>query len=307
MARARKRWYGVVAFRSIFGVLLGTVMIPTLLLTSVGIITLALWRETFDIVFGVLILSFSAASIVGGILATVLVGRSARRAGQQSDLVSTVSHELKTPLTSIKMFAETLLLGHAREEAERRECLEHIVKEAERLSVLVERLLDVRRMEEGLKTFARKPVVIATVVHDAVRSQVPLLKERGVAVPTSVEDGLPTVTGDHEALVSALANLVQNALVHGGGSVDVRARRDGKSVLLVVEDQGPGIPRRAMRRIFERFYRTGEKLSPSTGGMGIGLSLVKEIVEAHGGGVDVQSQEGRGSKFTIRLPADTQE
>jgi two-component system phosphate regulon sensor histidine kinase PhoR len=299
--RGQDRWYGVVRFRSIFGVLLGTVILPTAAITAVGVLIVAFWREDFDLAFGVVTLSFSVVGIVGGIIATVLVARSARRAGEQSDFVWSVSHELKTPLTSIRMFAETLLLDRAGDEAERRECLEHIAREAERLGILVERLLDVRRMEAGDRVFADEPVEVRDLVQRAVDSQVPLMKERGAAVHVHLADRLPALRGDREALVSALANLIENAIRHGGGAVTVRARCQNRQLLLDVEDHGPGIPRLALQRIFEKFYRVNPALSRKEGGLGIGLALVRQIAEAHGGAVDVHSVLGKGSTFTLRL------
>lgn len=310
MSRSHERWYGVVAFRSIFGVLVGTVIIPTCLLTSVGILQLVLWRESFDLAFGVLVLSFSVASIAGGIVAAVLLRRSALRAGAQGHFISSVSHELKTPLTSIKLFADTLLLGRVTSEAEKRECLEHIAREAERLYGLVERLLDLRRMEEGVRVYDARPILVDELVEAAMRSQMALLEERGVAVRVATLHGIPRIVGDFEALVSALANLVQNAVLYGGegGLVELRARRAQDEVRLEVEDHGPGIPRRAIRFIFDRFYRGKVTLSPRAGGLGLGLALVREIAQAHGGDVEVYSQEGKGSTFVLRLPmapADT--
>lgn len=301
-ARGSDRWYGVVRFRSIFGVLLGTVILPTVAITAVGVLILVFWREDFDLAFGVVTLSFSVVGIVGGIIATVLVARSARRAGEQSDFVWSVSHELKTPLTSIRMFAETLLLDHAADETERKECLEHISREAERLATLVERLLDVRRMEAGERVFANEPIVVKELVGRAMDSLVPLMKGRGAAVRLQLADRLPDLCGDPEALVSALANLIENAIRHGGGSVVVRARQHNRLVLLEVEDHGPGIPRLALQRIFEKFFRVNPALSRKEGGLGIGLALVRQITEAHGGSVDVHSVVGKGSTFTLRLP-----
>jgi len=300
-ARGEDRWYGVVRFRSIFGVLLGTVILPTAIISAVGVLIVVFWRDDFDLAFGVVVLSFSVTGIVGGIIATILVARSARRAGEQSDFVWSVSHELKTPLTSIRMFAETLLLDRAGDEAERRECLEHIARESERLGTLVERLLDVRRMEAGDRVFADEEVDVRQLVQRAVDSQVPLMKERGAAVHVHVDERLPALRGDPEALVSALANLIENAIRHGGGAVTVRARIQTRHVLLEVEDRGPGIPRLALQRIFERFYRVNPALSRKEGGLGIGLSIVRHIVEAHGGSVDVHSVVGKGSTFTLRL------
>lgn len=301
-ARGRDRWYGVVRFRSIFGVLLGTVILPTAAISAVGVLIVVFWREDFDLAFGVVTLSFSVVGIVGGIIATVLVGRSARRAGEQSDFVWSVSHELKTPLTSIRMFAETLLLDRAGSEAERRECLEHIARESERLGTLVERLLDVRKMEAGDRVFVDEPIAVRAIVERAVSSQVPLMKERGAAVRVNVAEELPALCGDPEALVSALANLIENAIRHGGGKVAVRARLSNRMMLLEVEDHGPGIPRLALRRVFEKFFRVNPALSRKEGGLGIGLAIVRQIAEAHGGSVDVYSILGKGSTFTLRLP-----
>lgn len=301
----RARWYGVVRFRSIFGVLLGTVILPTVALTVVGILTLVFWRADFDVAFGIITLSFSVAVIVGAILATVLVQRSARRAGEQSDFVWSVSHELKTPLTSIRMFAETLLHGLVTSEEERRECLEHIAREADRLSILVERLLDVRKMEAGERIFADETLSVPDVVERAVDSLVPLMKERTISVGVSVSGPIPPLRGDREALVSAVTNLLENAIRYGGGrgsSVAVRVRAQNRVVSVEVEDFGPGIPRLALQRIFDKFYRVNPALSRQEGGLGIGLALVRQIVEAHGGTVTVQSQVGKGTVFTVRMP-----
>ena len=302
-ASRRGRWYGVVRVRSIFAVLFGTVMLPTFLLSLVGILTLVFWRATFDVAFGILILSFSAASIFGGVVATLLVRLSAQRAGAQSDFVSNVSHELRTPLTSIRMFADTLLSGAVKDEDERIECLRHIATETARLSQLVERLLDVRRMEQGKRLFAEVPVDIEDVVHAAAQSQVRWLKERNISLNVNVDPGLPKITGDREALVTAVANLLENAIWHGGAdkTIRLRAQKERAELLVVVNDEGPGIPRRALRRIFESFYQV-EGDRRSKGGLGLGLTFVRQIAEAHGGNVVAASQEGCGSEFTLRLP-----
>jgi len=243
--------------------------------------------------------------LLGGILRTAQVmRREAQLARLKTDFVSRVSHELRTPLTSIRMFTETLLLGRAPEEAAQRECLETIGRESERLSRMVERILDFARMEAGRKAYRITPTPVRETLEVALAACRPLLEERGMQLSTTIPAALPPVAADPDALVEVVINLVSNAVKFStpGGEVSLHVEAAAGMLALGVRDHGVGIPRAEQARIFERFYRAEQASTEKTSGSGLGLSLVRHIVEAHGGTVTVDSAPGRGSVFTVRWP-----
>jgi signal transduction histidine kinase len=252
---------------------------------------------------------------LGALVVLVLVGafvtlgsasREIRLSRLQTDFVSSVSHELRTPLTSIQMFVETLQSGRLRDPARIRECLDLIGQETERLSRRIERVLGWARMEAGRRIYEFEPVPARAIVEEAiqaVRSQT-LLDEPEIAV--EIPEDLPDVHGDRDALVEAVVNLLQNAVRYTPAPrrIAVRAAARGHKVALSVEDNGPGIAARHRKRIFEKFYQADNLLaSPSTGrGTGLGLAIVRAVVRAHGGTIDLDTEVGAGSRFTIWLP-----
>jgi signal transduction histidine kinase len=240
-----------------------------------------------------------------GIGRTVLVMiRETRLSRLKTDFVSSVSHELRTPLTSIRMFTETLLLGRVKSKEEERECLETIGQETERLSRLVERILDFSRMEAGRKAYRFKPENIKNLVGAAVAACKPMIEKDGFEVSTQIPDDLPEPSVDHDAMVEVLINLLSNAIKYSPDDrrVEIAAAKDNGFVDLSVTDRGVGIPRTDHKRIFEKFYRVDNRLSAEVAGSGLGLSLVQYIVKAHGGEIRVDSMPGRGSTFRVRLP-----
>jgi signal transduction histidine kinase len=243
------------------------------------------------------------AASTGGALLGRAVLQQLRLSRLQTDFVSNVSHELRTPLTSIRMFVETLQDGRVSDPEKVRECLDIVAAETERLSRKIERVLGWARMEAGRRVFQVEecsPVDLVGRALAAFRAQ-DLQSETPVTV--DVPGDLPRVQADPEAIAEALLNLLGNARKYGGENVRVKVtgRADPRWVSLVVADDGPGIPLHERVRIFDKFYRADSLLSRRTEGSGLGLSIVRAIVQAHGGKVDVDSEEGKGARFTVRL------
>jgi signal transduction histidine kinase len=222
----------------------------------------------------------------------------------KSTLVSNVSHELKTPLALIRLFSETLELGRTGDPAKEKEFLRVIHKESERLSHLIDNVLDMNRIEQGQKTYRMEPTDLSGVVRgtlDAYRFQ---LQQEGFRLETAITEDLPPIVADGDAMTQALLNLMENAIKYSAGTKVLRVeleRRDGEAVISV-EDRGIGIPAREQERIFDMFYRVEKGLVHSVKGSGLGLSLVKHIVDAHRGRITVASRPGEGSRFSIHLP-----
>ena len=251
------------------------------------------------------VLALLVLVLVVGIAGTVWVmARETRLSRLKTDFVSSVSHELRTPLTSIRLFTETLLLGRAQSVDEQQEFLTIISHESERLSRLVERILDFSRMEAGRKSYAFQPVDLPELVEAAVLACRSLIEEREVRLRREVPGDLGPIEANRDALVEVLINLLSNAAKYSpvGSEVIVSARRVEDWLELSVSDQGIGIARADQQRIFDKFYRVETPLTSEVSGSGLGLSLVRYIVEGHGGQVWVDSALGRGSRFTVRLP-----
>jgi signal transduction histidine kinase len=225
----------------------------------------------------------------------------ARLSRLKTDFVSLVSHELRTPLTSIRMFIETLALGRVNDPSQTQAVLELLQKETERLSAMIERVLDWARLESGRQRY-RKGRLTPREIVDAFRAQ---RLDSQVQLSCAVAETLPAVEGDREALAGALLNLLHNAYKYSGAEkrIELRAGMHNGGVDIEVEDHGVGIAKRDRKRVFERFYRVDNLLTRQTEGSGLGLSISRRIVEAHGGRLTVRSELGKGSTFTIRLPA----
>jgi two-component system phosphate regulon sensor histidine kinase PhoR len=202
------------------------------------------------------------------------------------------------------MFTETLLLDRVSDENERRECLQIIGTESERLSRLVERILDFSRMEAGRRAYRLVPTRVDDVVDAAVTACRPLAEEKGFEIERIIPDDLPQVPLDRDAMVEVLINLLSNAIKYSPEhkQVTVSAQVDEQRLRLSVADKGMGIPRAEQKRIFDRFYRVAAPLASEVSGSGLGLSLVRYIVKGHGGEVHVDSTPGKGSTFTVVIP-----
>ena len=241
--------------------------------------------------------------IVGG-LATRAVGRQIRLNEMKNDFIATVSHELKTPLASMRVLVDTLLEGNVRDQAQANEYLRLTVKENERLSRMIENFLTFSRMERNKMAFSivdARPAAIASDALEAVKTK---FAAHNCHLTVDIADDLPELQADHDAMVTVLVNLLDNACKYTTDDkrVMLRIYPDDGVVCFAVSDNGIGLARRHLRKIFDRFYQVDSSLTRKTEGCGLGLSIVKFVVDAHKGKIIVESKRGQGSTFTVRLP-----
>jgi signal transduction histidine kinase len=294
--------------------------------------------------FGALILFSALAALIGLVAAWRAFHRQLQLSEMKSNFVASVSHELRAPIASVRLMAESLERGKVCEPAKQNEYFRFIGQESRRLSSLIENVLDFSRIEQGRKQYEFEPTDLPALVRQSAKIMEPNAAERQIGLqlelgdfPAANSDAQPVLDG--RAIQQALINLLDNAIKHSrpGQTVtlgvevsSIQPRDDGQPqqesnhppiqhsnpippnsgdshhasrILLYVEDAGEGIPASEHERIFERFYRLGSELRRETQGIGIGLSIVKHIVEAHDGRILVRSAPGQGSRFTIELPA----
>jgi signal transduction histidine kinase len=257
-----------------------------------------------------LILAALSLLMVGGMFLTYRnLAREFALAKLKSDFVSNVSHELRTPLALIRLYAETLELGRISNPAKRQEYYEIIRKESERLTSLINNILDFSRIESGKKEYSFRETDVADLVRTTLESYRFEIEQNGFQFEQKIDNDLPQVWVDREAIARSLLNLVNNAVKYSATDkyLGVNLYRNNGGVNLEVVDHGIGIPAKEQHKIFEKFYRVGDPLVHNTKGSGLGLSLVRHIVQAHGGEVGVESEPGQGSKFIITLPVQTTE
>jgi signal transduction histidine kinase len=232
------------------------------------------------------------------------VAREAKLAELKSGFVSNVSHEMKTPLSLIRVFAETLELGRVTDPSKLREYYRVIHNESRRLTQLIENVLDFARMEAGLKKYQFANGDVARIVSDVLRPYEGHIRSSGFTLSIELEESMPAAPVDSEAISQAVLNLVDNAVKYSSDRkhLSIRVWKNKDEVAIQVADQGIGIPESEHLRIFEKFYRVNTGLVHDTKGNGLGLTLTNHVVEAHGGRIEVESLPGSGSRFTIFLP-----
>ena len=246
----------------------------------------------------ILVIAAFAAAIAGHI------GRQMKLTRLKNDLIATVSHELKTPLASMRVLVDTLLEGNVRDDRQAREYLELIAKENVRLSRLIDNFLTFSRMERNKRAFDFADAAVGDIVTEAADAVRERFSSPGCSFVVEIAPDLPTVTADRDSLVTVILNLLDNAWKYSGSEkrIALRAFSEADALCIAVEDNGVGLSRRASKRIFDRFYQVDQSLSREARGCGLGLAIVKFIVNAHGGSVDVESEPGKGSTFTVKLP-----
>lgn len=265
--------------------------------------------RNIKLTLGLLIAVLLLAIGVGSWLIVADLNRQITLARQKTDFVSNVSHELKTPLTSIRMFSELLAEGRVSEPAKQRSYLAIIAAETARLTRLINNVLDFARMERGEKKYNFQPCDFAALVRETAESYRPNLEANGFKFSCHLPESPLTVKGDRDALAQVIVNLLSNAEKYSDSRKEVEVRLRGESNPLPylefsVSDRGLGVPRGAEQKIFEKFYRAHDSLSSGIQGSGLGLTLARQIARAHGGEVVYEPREGGGSCFSLRLPLE---
>jgi signal transduction histidine kinase len=246
-----------------------------------------------------------AVFLVFGMTLTVrTVSRELELATMKSDFVSTVSHEFKSPLTSIQQLAEMLQAGKIPSEERRQQYYDVLLEQIQRLSLLTDNILSLAQIDEGRREFDFDLVDLAPLLTDVVSTVQDRVRHEGFVIELNLAGGLPQVLADRRALAQAVTNLLDNAIKYSGEArrVLVGASVGPRALVISVTDFGIGIRKEDVSKVFERFYRGGDPLTRSVKGTGLGLTLVKDIVTAHHGTVSVESAPGRGSTFSILLP-----
>jgi signal transduction histidine kinase len=262
-----------------------------------------------NLVISFIILLFLSASITMIIISS---RRAAKLAAQQMEFVAGVSHEMRTPLAVICSAGENLADGVIDDRRQVRRYGALIESEGRRLSDMIEQALEFAGIQSGRKTYALRPVDLRCAIESALEASEPLMREGGFRIEKEIAADLPLVQADAAALSRSIQNLLSNAMKYSGESLWIRIKAEtvaterGLEAQVTVEDRGLGVEPSELKRIFEPFYRGREATEAQIHGSGLGLSLVKRIIEAHGGRVSVKSADGRGSAFTLHLPAAVQ-
>jgi len=262
---------------------------------------------TESIILGCLIALMVFAISVGGWLIGRDLNRQLALARQKTDFVSNVSHELKTPLTSIRMFSELLAEERVTDPGKQRAYLQIITAETARLTRLINNVLDFSRMERGEKKYNFRDADLVNIVRETAETYRPHLENCGFQMECAL-DGCPLpIRADADAIAQIIVNLLSNAEKYSNGEKKIiieASRRDGPLPCAEVKilDRGIGVPRSCSERIFEKFYRAHDSLSSGIQGSGLGLTLARQIARAHGGDVVYEPREGGGSIFALRLP-----
>jgi len=249
-------------------------------------------------------ISIGVIAILAGVIARYL-RRQMKLTRLKNDLIATVSHELKTPLASIRVLIDTLVAGRVGDQAQADEYLQLIARENLRLSRLIDNFLTFSRMERSKCAFEFEEVQVADLLAEAIESTGDRFTGEGACLEVDIDDDLPPITGDSDALVTVILNLLDNAWKYSGDdrAIRIKAFARRRQVCIKVIDNGIGMSARTVRRIFGRFYQADRTLKRSAGGCGLGLSIVKFILDAHGGSIDVVSRPDAGSTFIVKLPA----
>lgn len=250
-----------------------------------------------------IILAVSIILLLTAFLLFRLIKKELEVAKMRSDFVSNVSHELRTPLALISMFAETLEMGRIPNDEKKKEYYSVISREAHRLSAIVNNILNFAKMEAGKRKFNFTELSMRKLISEILNNYSYHFAQKGFKVVSNIENDDLSIRGDSEALSEAIINLIDNSIKYSGNKkqIDISAFKKEDEIYLTIKDYGIGIPSAEQKKVFEKFYRSGSRLVHNTKGTGIGLSIVKQIIEAHDGNITLESEIEKGSAFTIKL------
>jgi signal transduction histidine kinase len=246
-----------------------------------------------------------AGILIFGLTLTIRIVTHELELGKmKSDFVSTVSHEFKSPLTSIRQLAEMLQSGRVPSAERRQRYYNVLLEQSERLSLLIDNILDFAKMEEGKKEFEFETADIRPQLEELISTIQQQVRHEGFTLQADIDTNLPSIKVDHSAITQAITNLIDNAIKYSAEAkkIYVRCFTEGQHLIIAVQDFGVGIRPEEIDKVFDRFYRGGDELTRTVKGSGLGLTLVKQIVQAHQGSVHVESEQGSGSTFSIKLP-----
>jgi two-component system phosphate regulon sensor histidine kinase PhoR len=282
-------------------VLMLAALVPTVLMTGVGIVQLWSSSSTSTLVTGILVLTFCTSGITGYILATIFLGKGASLVRVQNDFVSAVSHELRTPVTSIRLLLESLR-GDRLAPAEREQVLSLLARETNRLELLVTRVLELSRLESGAHVYARDRVDVKSLIEEAIAAFDAVTLTAPTPIETQLDPDL-VVIGDRATLVRAILNLLTNSWKYSGDQkkIEIDARGAGRWIDITVHDNGTGIAPEDASSIYEQFKRGRAAHETGAPGVGLGLAFVRTIVRGQKGKLDFESRPG-DTAFRIRLP-----
>jgi two-component system phosphate regulon sensor histidine kinase PhoR len=280
------------------------VLLPVLLSTSVGIIALVVGEGSWNLIFGILIVSFTSAAIGGAVIVTVLLGRRARTARLQADLLANVTHELRTPLTAIRMYAQTLEMGLIEQDViTTKKCVDTIIRETEWLETMIERVLTWRSLAKDRDELELVVEPVGNIVEETALRFAKMILPEQMDFSMKIDTKAP-VLHDKRGLSSIVINLLTNASKYTGEEkkISISVQDEESHVVIGVQDNGIGIPEKELKRIFDPFYRVDSHLKSKASGAGLGLAIVNHLVVAHFGTISVDTTEGEGSLFLISLP-----
>ncbi|MBN2301391.1 MAG: HAMP domain-containing histidine kinase [Lentisphaerae bacterium] len=280
------------------------VLLPVMLSTAAGIVALVMAKDAGGIVTGVLVISFTATAAGSALVAVVLAGKKARLAQRQADFVANVSHEFRTPLSAIRLYAQTLQSGKLSVDPERTaQCLSTIVRETEWLDFMMDCVLTWRASSRDMLPLNMETKPVSQTISNAIERFRAMVVSDELALSTVIDSQLP-VRHDVRALNTIVLNLLTNAYKYTGKKkrIEINVHDENQYVVISVSDNGIGLTPRETKRVFQQFYRVNNEDSRNAGGVGLGLAIVRDLVNRHKGAISVVSDKGKGTTFRITLP-----